>query len=248
MKRLTQRKESSHATLAARFSDLANVPFFAATLLLLPTACAPVEGTSVDAGKIQDAGPKPDTRIVDEHTWLRNATDNGGNTLLTPSAGEESQRAAVRLTPARYPFSVEAIRYVLSHGETGGVTCDARLAHSLHVFTSTATAPAPTPSVDIDVDVEAIDDSQLNSQGRIVIHNIVPPLLLNQGEHLIVSIELAGSHPNVMCLPVNSEEAYEGNRNYWSNAVTPPFNWVQLDSFGLNGSIIVAAFGKPIDT
>lgn len=177
--------------------------------------------------------------------WLRNSPERCGTSMLVPDPGEESHWCASRLTPPRYPFEVQRVRYIVGHGDsTGVVTCDATLSHQLQVFVvNTNTLPAEPTGVQ-NVTIPVGNENDFVDDKRYVEHTLDTPILLQQGEHLVMAVQFAGVHPNVMCMPSNDIDAYEGDRNYWSNAAATPFSWVQLDSFGLMGSLLMSAYGE----
>jgi len=209
-----------------------------------PPADEPDAGAK-DAGTFSDASNYYDAWVPNPNSWLRNASESCGSSLLVPDPGEEGHLAAARLTPAVYPFQVLYVRYLIGDGEAGSVDCDSTLAHQLTLYVSSDAAPPESPNPVYSTTIPTADPSEIGHEGRVVKHDLTPPLILNEGEHLFVAIELAGVHPDVMCLPVNDEDPYEGDRNYWSTAVAAPYGWVQLDSFGLVGSIMVSAYGDP---
>jgi len=193
-----------------------------------------------------DQRPGPDLRAPDTvrplHV-LTNAADKCGATLLTPDPGEENHLGAGRLTPSSYPFEVTTVRYHLGHGENKGIECNAGLEHKVELYVSTDTKPPATPASPLVLTVAAVDPSTISSEGRKVSLDLAQPITLKSGEHLFVAIRFAGTHPKVLCVGVNEEDPYQGDRNYWSNAAAAPYAWAQLDSFGLKGSIMVSALG-----
>jgi hypothetical protein len=205
-----------------------------------------------------------------ESMLLLNASDQCDAKLLVPSKDEEGHLCAGRLTPPAYPFIVWDIRYHLGHGPTsipavgvdGGIssdgspsvsdggkkektiTCNATLAHEVQLYISKDVKPPSTPSPAAILAIPADTSGKNYADGRFIIQKLDSTLTLNQGEHLFIAIKFAGAYPDdVLCVAVNEDDPYEGNRNYWSNAAAPPYSWTQLDTFGLMGSILVSAGG-----
>ncbi|MDA8117913.1 MAG: hypothetical protein M0000_11165, partial [Actinomycetota bacterium] len=174
---------------------------------------------------------------------LSNASEKCNATLLTPDPGEESHLCAGRLTPSAYPFEVRTIRYHLGHGASQSVECNAGLEHKVELYVSSGVKPPASPTSPLTLTVPAMDPKSITSEGREVSLDLASPLTLATGEHLFIAIRFAGTHPNVLCVGVNEEDPYQSDRNYWSNAAAAPYPWVQLDSFGLKGSIMVSALG-----
>jgi hypothetical protein len=186
--------------------------------------------------------PSPDTTRPIQ--LLTNASEKCNATLLSPNPGEEKHLCVGRLTPTAYPFEVRTVRYHLGHGTTNqGVECNAGLEHKVELYVSTEAKPPATPASPLTLTVPPMDPKTISSEGRVASLDLAQPLILAKGEHLFIAIRFAGTHPNVLCVGVNAEDAYQGDRNYWSNAAATPYPWVQLDSFGLKGSIMVSAVG-----
>lgn len=241
------------------FSNRRNSPVAAALAVLLcnlgVTGCVPsddgADAAVVDASARHDAGHSGidigHDAGTSNGTWLFNAPPVDPPTLLAPDPGEEGHWAAARLTPPSYPFDVSIVSYTVGDGAAGNVNCSGTLSHQLQLYAESSVAPPATPAPDFSVTVPAATPDQIGHMGRTVTQTVDPPLRLAQGEHLFVAIQLGGTHPEVLCLQVNDVGPADGNRNYWSGAVAPPFSWVQLDSFGLDGSLLISAFGQVVD-
>jgi hypothetical protein len=193
-----------------------------------------------------DRAPLPDSPAPDGARpvqLLANAGDKCNATLLAPDPGEEGHLCAGRLTPSAYPFEVRTIRYRLGHGASKGVDCNAGLEHKVELYVSSDAKPPATPTAVRAITIPPKDPQTISAEGREVSIDLAPTLTLLGAEHLFVAVRFAGTHPKVLCVAVNAEEPYQGDRNYWSNAAAAPYPWVQLDSFGLKGSIMVSALG-----
>lgn len=229
------------------------------SLLAISLACSPpLDGGDAaipaDATAGQDAAAGEDALTGhdtghDSGTaagWLRNAPDVDPPTMLAPDPGEEGMWAAARLSPPRYPFDVRLISYVVGDGAAGSVSCSGTLSHQLELLVSSDTAPPENEAPALRVTIPEVDRAEIGHVGRTVNLPIDPPIRLEMGEHLFVAVQLPGSHPDVLCVQVNDQDAYEGNRSYWSGATEAPYAWVQLDSLGLPGSLLFTAYGAPV--
>ncbi len=213
-------------------------------LLLATGACLPTTGddddddvVASDAGSAQDAGGSG----IGE--WLRNAPPADPPTLLAPDPGEEGLWAAARLSPPAYPFDISLVNYTVGDGAAGEVMCSGTLAHQLALYVSSSTTPPENEAPTLSISVFELDPTLIGHMGRAVSEAIDPPLRLEQGEHLFVAVQLVGVHPDVLCVHVNDDDAYEGDRSYWSGNTAAPYGWVRLDSLGLPGSLLYTAYG-----
>jgi hypothetical protein len=162
----------------------------------------------------------------------------GPNTVVTNSdstcnwlswsadEGEENHLAAARLTPPSYPFVIVFVRYtLLGYLEQ----CDPGLAHGVDVFVGSDVAPPATPTVIQHIDVAMTNNDE---QQRVMLHELSTPLTLNEGEHIFVAVRMTGTNPQpLLCVQSCSGPAYQQDRNYWSNAVAPPYPWTMLGRF-----------------
>lgn len=175
---------------------------------------------------------------------VSNAQIGGEIMLLTPDEGEEGFLCAARLTPPQYPFIVEQIEYPIGHS-TGDdePRCNASFEHHVFVLSSAELAPPVDLDEAADYVVAGVAEDDIPEGGRYVVVPLDEPITVNDGEHLFVAVQLAGTFPEMTCTSVDVSSTHHGNRNYWSNSAESPFTWVQLDSFGLTGNIIVDAVG-----
>ncbi len=177
---------------------------------------------------------------------VTNAEHNCDAVNLMPADGEEGHLCAGRLTPPGYPFTVLKVGYRLGHGPNvdSEVVCNGSLEHQVHLYVSSDVIPPTSPASPVIITAPYMDPASIpEGDGRIVTLDVDPPVTLNQGEHLFVAIKYAGTYPDVLCVSTNKDDPYDGDRNYWSNAAAPPYSWTQLDSFGLQGSLLVRAIG-----
>lgn len=161
--------------------------------------------------------------------------DDGDHGLVEPSPGEEGHHAAARLTPPSWPFTVEAVGYHL--GSQGA--CANGLAHSVGIFVGSDT-PAAAPQLAETFMVSAAPPVGGWKLRRLVLPE---PIELAEGEHLYVSIEMAGDAQGHLCVGMCNLGDTAGAA-WWSNAVDEPFSWAELSDFGIDGDLMVMAFGR----
>jgi hypothetical protein len=159
---------------------------------------------------------------------------------LAPGLGEEGFWAAVRLTPPAFPFAVGHLQYVLTHGPAHGVNCDASVVHTVELYVSHDVAPPATPVPVATVVVPAVDPASL-AELRSVTLTLESPVTLVEGEHLFVAVQVVGTYPDVLCLVLNAATPAANDRDYWSNATTPPFDWHPLTDYGPPANLVVTA-------
>jgi hypothetical protein len=198
---------------------------------------------ALDGASADQQADRASSDIKRDLLQLSNASDTCSGTMLKPDPGEEGHLCAGRLTPPGYPFEVRTIRYRLGHGPSSGVQCNAGLEHQVQLYVESEVKPPATPAAPVVLTIPAQDPSTLSDEGRTVSADLSQPLVVKTGEHLFVAVKFAGQHPNVLCVGVNTEDPYQGDRNYWSNASAPPYSWKQLDTFGLKGTVMVTALG-----
>ena len=155
---------------------------------------------------------------------------------LAPDPGEEGHLAAARLTPESYPFTVKSVRYTLLADEDKKWSVN--LAHRVEVYVTTASAPEATPTVKETIDVPAATETV---EERTIVKDLAAPITLQTGEHLIVAVEMAGDAATaVLCLRGCPGHGI-ADRNYWSNATQPPYDWKTLDSLGIDTNLLIQA-------
>jgi hypothetical protein len=119
--------------------------------------------------------------------------------------------------------------------------CDNRLGHGVDVFVGSDVAPLPTPAVIEHIDVPMTDDFQLE---KVMLHELSAPLTLQEGEHIFVAVRMTGDILSRLCVLSCSGPAFQQDRNYWSNAVAPPYPWTMVDSYG-GRNFAFEAIGHP---
>ena len=83
------------------------------------------------------------------------------------------------------------------------------------------------------------------TERRVIIQGFEEdPLVLNEGERLLVSISLAAEGTDHLCIAACEEEPARSGMELWSNAESAPYDWVELDSFGLTSELMISVIGR----
>ena len=183
-----------------------------------------------------------------ELTELFNSNERHVTDGLSPDNGEEGFFCGVRLTPESYPFTIKKISYPVNNGSQANTNtvCDATLEHIVEVYISSEETPPSEPEVAASITVPSVsaDTIPVEPPTRFVEIELENEIIIEEGKHIFVAVKLVGTYPNVLCIGVDQDNGYSANRNYWSSAASAPYSWVQLDSFGLLGNIILSVFGN----
>lgn len=182
--------------------------------------------------------PQPDLPV----TKLLSNGSCGSSTLypVSPGPTEDGHLAAARLTPKSYPFTVTQIRYALLPA-VPSVPCDTGLAHRVEVFVDKATAPPASPTATRTFNNPKVPNG---TTFRVITHDVIPPIVLQQGDQLYVAVELRyDSASSFSCLRSCWDTTAPTDRDYWSNAKTSPYPWVKLSSFGVTAFYSTQAVG-----
>lgn len=158
---------------------------------------------------------------------------------LGPSAGEERHLAATLLTPTSYPFSVTAVRAKLYHGTLPNARCDASGAHRVGVYVTGEGAPPASPEARGSLTFAA---EEVLGDERWLSATLDSPIVLQDGQNLLVTIDFGGTYPTVGCVATCLTGAL-ADRAFWSNANQPPFDWRPLASFGIRSDLFIEAVG-----
>ena len=157
---------------------------------------------------------------------------------VSPLPGEAGHLYGVRLTPPSYPFTVDEVVYELYHDEQ---TCDAGLAHRVELYTGSETMPPNNPAAPVSITMPAV--SLANAGTRVVELPISPPITLQAGEHLFVAVEMIFADASSITCLATCDGTTVFDRDWWSNATMPPYNWATLNSFDLNIHARIGANG-----
>jgi hypothetical protein len=82
------------------------------------------------------------------------------------------------------------------------------------------------------------------SEIREVELDLMPPVRVPKGHNLFMAVKMVHNRLP-MCLYACSGPAYEADRNYWSNAVSPAYPWVQLGTFNIRRNYEFSVDGQP---
>lgn len=170
-----------------------------------------------------------------------------------PCAGEEDHWIATRLAPEMYPFSVTSFEYGMLESYAGEFHCDSTLAHTvaLYIMDADAALPPATPEVLFTADVPAADEAAELGSERTVEVTLDAPLVLEDGQHLVVAIQNAGdvngpacaASGDATCVSSCAGAGYEADENFWSNGAAAPYAWATLQSFGISQGPNVIVYG-----
>jgi hypothetical protein len=155
--------------------------------------------------------------------------------FIYPAPGEAGHLYGVRLTPPSYPYVVTSIQYELVGLESCLITTD----HRVEVFVSTDIVPPGTPTLLASIDVQG---AAAQGPSLVVESPLVDDLVLQDGEHLFVAVELPLVEAS--CIAV-CRDAPVADRDFWSNGVAPPYPWATLASFGYQYHARIGANGAP---
>lgn len=172
---------------------------------------------------------------------LSNATEGCQGNPVAPLQSEIGHLAASTLSPTTYPFTVTELAYDL----LGGQDCDSTLAHRVDVFVIDGKAPPSSPSTEA-VSFEAIDvpANAGSSTGRTVTLPLENPIVLSQGQSLVVAVEMAaGEGTATSCIALCVDTA-PTESSWWSNAAAEPYAWADMVAdFGFLGTYTIRASG-----
>ncbi len=166
-------------------------------------------------------------------------------TYTGPVAGEEDHFIAGRLTPPSAPYQVTEIGFGLQHDTFGGL-CDSTIDVEVIVFVSSSATPPATPTVLETITVPgALPPSW--TANRFIHLTLSTPVTLQAGEELFIAMRNGGAYPSAVTCPLmcNDADNFVEDRNWWSNAGTPPYPWATLGSFNIDGTFDVWAIGSP---
>lgn len=146
-----------------------------------------------------------------------------------PTLPEEAgQLAATVLTPDAYPFEVSRVAYAMVRDLDDD--CVSTFAHRVEVFVIDGDKPPANPSTEASTFVSiAIEESLEDVALRIVEPELDPPIVLEDGQSVVVAISLdADVDASVsLCLDSCVGDATPGV-DFWSYAAAEPYNWTVL--------------------
>lgn len=69
------------------------------------------------------------------------------------------------------------------------------------------------------------------------------PIRLEEGEHLWLAVTLPATLPTSTCVRLCAGEPSESGEAFWSNAVSTPYAWAGLETFGILSTVGFSATG-----
>ncbi|MAD61891.1 MAG: hypothetical protein CMH49_10345 [Myxococcales bacterium] len=158
---------------------------------------------------------------------------------------EAGHHAGSLLTPPTYPFTVSLIEYTLEE-PPDIASCNSELAHRLELSVLSAEQELPSqPSLEAirSVTLE-IPAANSDTERRVILQNLIDPLILNEGERLLISISLMAEGDQHLCIAVCEDQSPVSGLELWSNSAQAPYNWVGIDSFDISSEFMIKAIGS----
>ena len=166
--------------------------------------------------------------------------------VVGPSVPQEANHyAAAVLTPPSLPFTVTTVGYDLV--AKADDRCVNTLGHRVDVFVVNAQSPlTASPSTDaVDYLTMNVPESRGVESKRTVRLVLERPIRINEGEQLVVAVQLGQFGANKLCIGMCTDTAGSPGRNLWSNAANEPFDWQDLlVDFRLTGHLVVHLEGQ----
>ena len=142
---------------------------------------------------------------------------------------EAGHLAATTLTPPSYPFEVTQVAYDLLGTDAPGA-CDSTLAHRVELYVIEGAAPPADPAdavssltIDVDADEAAVEE-------RIVTLDLEAPIVLAEGQVLVVAVEMVGNDElsASACVRACRDTGGIAELDWWSNAAAVPYAWADM--------------------
>ena len=152
---------------------------------------------------------------------------------------------ALHVLPPSYPYLVTGARYTTLELLMPGLRCTTEPTQHIQVFVQRDAWPAAEPLhvADVEVPGETLADRTM----RTVEVTLPAPILLQEGDHLFVSVSLNGVRPDVSCVVAcYANNSAAPDSFWWSNAVAAPFDWWPLEWFWMTGHHAIFALGEPV--
>lgn len=162
---------------------------------------------------------------------------------------EAGHRVAAVLDPIAYPFAVTSVEYELITA-TDTPNCTGALEHDVELMVLTTEGELPNnPSVDAQeyrsYDIPADYDS---AAGRLVVLTLPAPLIIEQNELLVVSVQLSAYQQQHLCISRCLDNDAPPQTDWWSNAAEAPYDWKDLIvDYQFKGVLRIRAVGHQIN-
>lgn len=236
-------------------------------LFVCQLGCAPVEGGGSSEGEElgADSTVGEDEQGEQDSSWLE--TDEGEtegseeielanvaepctsyNSLTATEPTEDQSYLAVALTPPVFPFEVTRVRYRLT-GEDLNSTCDSQQAHTVMVFVRDEQGLPASPSTADPMEFHAVEADPNALSGRDVAIELDAPIVLEDGQAVVVAVELK-TLPDLsgrLCVRACEDGPWPAGTNYWSGEVEEPYAWTDtVADLAIQLNMVMMAYGTAL--
>ena len=182
---------------------------------------------------------------------ISNASERCVNeVLLGPVLPQEAgHRVAAVLEPTVYPFAVTSVEYDLVTAEDTP-SCNAALEHEVELVVLPNESELPdNPSANIEGYRRYVIPANVDAQnGRLVLLSLPAPLMIEQNELLLVSVQLSAYQQRHLCISRCLDTDAPPQTDWWSNADEPPYDWKDLIvDYQFKGVLRIRAVGHQIN-
>ncbi|MBZ5713756.1 hypothetical protein [Nannocystis pusilla] len=160
---------------------------------------------------------------------------------------EAGYLTATVLTPDTYPFAVSRVQYTLRRNLDVG--CVNTYAHRLEIYVTEGGKPPAMPSTEASTFMTiAVEESLEDVNRRVLEPELDPPIVLTDGQSLVVAVSLEADLDAGMalCLEICVGDPDPGV-DFWGGAPAEPYNWDDLVAdYGFSANQNIAAFGTAL--
>lgn len=180
------------------------------------------------------------------NTYMNSACDPWRSTFALSS--EVGHYMATRLVPNRRPMRIEEVRYMLFHGThpLHGVDCSVVTTHDVVLYKGFTTGGPP--SNPIEVARVTVSGGTAPSAADFVwkVATLPSPVTIDFGEAVWVAVEMQAQtgYTGLVCAALCDDDGGEVEHGYWSNAVSAPYPWAELETWGITGDHRIAITGE----
>ena len=106
--------------------------------------------------------------------------------------------------------------------------------------------PFPLPMVGnfLSMPIRANENAEAKRSVRLVLER---PIELQDGQRLVVSIQLTATDNQRLCMGMCNDEESPIGQEWWSNSAESPFNWQDMNTdFLIRGEFVISARGNPL--
>ncbi|MBC8067787.1 MAG: hypothetical protein IAG13_05580, partial [Deltaproteobacteria bacterium] len=159
---------------------------------------------------------------------------------------EASHLAAATLTPTAYPYEVTSVGYVVIGAPTDSL-CNSTLAHRVDVYVIEGSEPPADPTADAVSELSiSVDADAAATDYRTVLLDLETPIVLEDGQSLVVAVELAPDDEvaTSICIESCLDTGGVAGLDWWSNADEAPYAWADMVAvFGYSSNFTTYATG-----